>query len=193
MKITIISASTRPQSRSLDVANYLLRYFQQQQVEADILDLNAQRLPLYDDSESGPWQEIWQQMSQQLAAADGFIFVSPEWNGTTGPGIINLMLYAESEFAHKPVMLVGVSNGRGGHYPLLDMRLTGYKNRHYVIIPESGLVQNVDEVLVDGELKNDWAKDRLHYGMSVLLEYAKALQVVRNSGLIDLVKFKNGI
>jgi NAD(P)H-dependent FMN reductase len=193
VKITIISASTRAGSASLRVAEYIQAQYAAQQIEANILDLNTSRLPLYDDSESGPWQEVWRPMSEQLAAADGYVFVSPEWNGTTGPGLINLMLYAGTELAHKPVMLVGVSSGRGGTYPLADMRLMGYKNRHYVIIPENAIVQHVEETLVDGQMTDGWVRDRLQYGTTVLVEYAKALAQVRQSGVLDLVKFKNGV
>lgn len=36
-------------------------------------------------------------------------------------------------------------------------------------------------------------KLRADYALKILIEYAKALQKVRNSGLIDFKNFKNGV
>lgn len=193
MKIVIISASTRVGSETLKVAQYVLAQYGAQKVEAEILDLHEHKLPLYDDSPAGPWQDTWKPMAEILQSADGYVFVAPEWNGSMGPGLINMMLYANDELAHKPVMMIGVSSGRGGTYPLVDMRLMGYKNRHYVIIPDNAIIQHVKEALLDGQIVDKIARDRVEYGMEVLLKYAHALRSVRDSGIINLKKFGRGV
>lgn len=193
MKIVVIACSTRPQSQSLKVAEYLRQRLESFEAQAALVDLNAQRLPLYDDSETGTWEEVWAPMSEELEAAEGYVFVSPEWNGTTGPGLVNMLLYVDNEMAHKPVMTVGVSAGRGGTYPLVDMRLMGYKNNHYVITPESLIVSRVKETLVDGQLTDEKVRARADYALKILMEYATALTLVRHSGTVDLDTFPNGV
>ncbi len=159
------------------------------------VDLNEKRLPLYDDSESGPWQEVWEPIETELDQADAFVFVSPEWDGMFSVGLHNMFHYTTRNqvLAHKPVMLVGVSSGMGGVYPLAQLRMTGPKNTHYVVSGENLRISNVEKVLVDGEITEDGLRVRAEYALKVLIEYAKALQQVRASGIIDLKKFSSGV
>jgi hypothetical protein len=94
-------------------------------------------------------------------------------------------------------MLVGVSSGRGGVYPISQMRLMGYKNNHYVISPESLIVQDVKNVMNNSnepENKGDeYIRDRAKYAIKILAEYAKSLKLVRDSGVIDFDTYPNGL
>lgn len=191
MRITIISGSTRNESQSLEVSNYIKNIFTNT-CEVSIIDLHQLNLPVYDDTGTGEWEERWKGVSQELEQSDGFVFVSPEWNGMFSPGLHNFFYYLKLELADKPVMLVAVSSGRGGRYPLVQMRAMGYKNKHFVIIPESVFVDHVKENLVEREMKNKFIDERMRYAGATLLEYAKALKLVQNSGVTDYEKFKNG-
>lgn len=194
MKIVVISASTRAQSESLKVATFIEGSLKKLNQEVNIIDLYALQLPLFDDTWSGEWLERWQNIDSLLRDSDGLVFVLPEWNGTAGAGIINLLLYIDKhQIAHKPAMLVGVSSGRGGAYPLLDMRLVGYKNTRYVVIPESLIISRVKEAFVDGELVEEPLRQRAEYGLKMLLSYAEALQNVRNSPDLDFETFSSGV
>lgn len=193
MKITIISGSTRDDSQSRKVSEYLSGRLTKFSIENTILDLNEKRLPLYDDSEKGPWTKLWNEISDLLEKSAGFIFVSPEWDGMLSVGLHNMFHYADKELADKPVLAVGVSSGRGGRYPLQQIRTMGYKNKNFVVIPESLYYDHVKESLVNGVLTDDRATERADYALKVLLEYAKALGAVRESGVIDYKKFPNGL
>lgn len=157
------------------------------------VDLYELNLPVYDDSGEGDWLERWPAVSEGLAKSDGFVFVSPEWDGMFSVGLHNFLHYVSLELADKPVYLVGVSSGRGGRYPLVQMRVMGYKNRHFVVIPEQLYIDHVKEALVDGVWQDERNKKRLHYGLSTLIEYAKALTLVRQSGVLDYDKYKSGL
>lgn len=193
MKITIIQGSTRDNSQSKRVADYLSARLTKFKIENTILDLNEKRLPLYDDTGEGPWRSLWNEISELLNKSDGFIFVSPEWDGMFSVGLHNLFHYADKELADKPVLTVGVSSGRGGRYPLQQMRTMGYKNKSFVVIPESLFYDHIKESLVDGALTDSRAVERADYVLKVLVEYAKALAIVRKSGVIDYEKFPNGL
>ena len=48
--------------------------------------------------------------------------VSPEWNGMVPSMLTNFfLLCSNNELAHKPGLLVGVSSGTGGSYPVAEL------------------------------------------------------------------------
>ena len=193
MKIIIISGSTRDNSQSRRVSDYLSGCLTKLNIETATVDLHEKKLPLYDGSSEGNWQALWNQISDTLNQGDGFIFVSPEWDGMFSVGIHNMFHYADKELADKPVLAVGVSSGRGGRYPLQQIRIMGYKNKRFVVMPESIFFDHVQEILVNGALTDEQLTARTDYVLRVLVEYAKALLIVRQSGIIDYEKFPYGL
>lgn len=196
MKIVVISGSVRANSESRKVADYLAKRISAV-AEVALVDLDEQRLPLYDDSSEGAWQEIWAPIENEFMGADGFVVVSPEWDGMFNVGLHNMFHYVTKTknhaMAHKPVMLVGVSDGLGGAYPIGQLRAVGPKNTHYVVSPENLRISKVKEVLVNGEIVIDGVRERADYSLKVLVEYAKALKPIRDSGQLDFTKFGSGV
>lgn len=194
MKVLVISASMRSGAQSLKIARYLTERLKRLNADAWVLDLYDFRLPMYDDEVVPENQE---ELLAQLQAAEAYVFVSPEWNGMMSYGLMNMLHFVEHEMAYKPVMLVGVSSGRGGTHPVDQMKLIGQKNRHYVISPESLIVSGVKSMFNDSEIDESAAdyplKARAEYSLKVLLKLADALREVRASGVIDLQNFKNGV
>lgn len=194
MKITIICASMRPGSQSLKVSEWLAVHARKLGSETEVLDLHEADLPMYDDSEDMAVKA--ETMLAGFAGSDGFVFVSPEWNGTMSQGLVNMLHFVNHELAHKPVMLAGVSDGRGGHYPLMQMRIMNYKNNHYVISPEALLVQDCKNVLndhEDAEGSDGYVKKRADYALKILLKYSESLKSVRDSSVINFKDFPNGV
>jgi hypothetical protein len=102
------------------------------------------------------------------------------------------------ELAHKPALIVTVSSGDGGAYPVAELRMSSYKNNRICYIPEQIIVRNVESVLNDDPEKNNpsadsYFRERTGYALAILKEYAHALTQVRASGATDLSKFKNGM
>ena len=133
---------------------------------------------------------------EKLAKSDGFIFVVPEWNGMVPPAMKNVFIIADREFAHKPALLVTVSAGFGGSYPIAELRMSSYKNSRLCYIPDHVIVRHVNTVMNTPEPANDDDKrirDRLAYSIRVLEEYTKAFQAIRKSGVIDLDLHPSGM
>ncbi len=196
MNILVISASMRGESQSLKVANWLSDHTKLLGLKSSVLDLHAVKLPLFDDGET--ITENLSHVLDKLKSAEGYVFVSPEWNGMMSHGLINMLHYVESkEMAYKPVMLVGVSSGRGGTHPIDQMKIIGQKNRHYIISPENLIVSGVEDAFNSLELvigESDYKlKERADYSLKVLAELAKALSQVRQSGILDFERFANGV
>jgi len=204
MKISIISGSHRVNSQSEKVARYVQQTLEDRQLceETWLFTLAENPLPLWDESiwEADPqWQKRLQPLSEQLASSDALVVVSPEWHGQVPAGLKNFFLmWGKGEVAHKPALIVTVSSGDGGAYPVAELRMSSYKNNRICYIPEQVIVRNVESVLNASPADNNLAADeyfraRFAYALGILKEYAVALRQVRASGATDTGTFKNGM
>lgn len=200
MRIVIISGSHRKKSESARVADYISSELKSNRVENEIVSLAANPLPLWDEgvwSESAEWQQSWYPIAEKLQAASGFVVVSPEWSGMVPPGLKNFfLLCGVEEVAHKPALIVSVSSGIGGTYPVAELRSSSYKNNRIVYLPEHVIVRDVGNVLQSAEPAGDRdseTRKRISYGLRLLTEYSKALGLVRESGVVDHSEFPYGL
>lgn len=204
MKICIISGSHRNNSQSEKVSRFIQRTLTEQGIceETWLYSLAGNPLPLWDEGiwESDPeWLARLGPISEQLASADGFVIVSPEWHGQVPAGLKNFfLLWGKGELAHKPALIVTVSSGDGGAYPVAELRMSSYKNNRLCYIPEQVIVRHVESVLNEDAEKNNpdadkYFRERISYALGVLKEYALALDNVRASGAASLQVFKNGM
>jgi len=203
MKIAIISGSHRQNSQSLKVAKHI-----QKTLETDICDetwlysLEGNPLPLWDegvwDGEQ-KWLDILTPLREQLASCDALVVITPEWHGQVPAGLKNFfLLFGKNEFAHKPALIVSVSAGAGGAYPVAELRMSSYKNSRLCYIPEHVIIRDVESILNDKDSDNDarsdsYIRERLQWSLNILKEYAIALQAVRASGVTETDKFGNGM
>jgi NAD(P)H-dependent FMN reductase len=204
MKISIISGSHRINSQSEKVARYVQRTLEAQQLceETWLYSLAGNPLPLWDEGiwDADPdWQARLQPLSEQLASSDAFVVVAPEWHGQVPSGLKNFFLmWGKGEVAHKPALIVTVSSGDGGAYPVAELRMSSYKNNRICYIPEHVIVRNVESVLNERDADNNAEADayfrtRFDYALGILKEYAVALRQVRASGATATTTFKNGM
>lgn len=203
MKLAVIAGSHRNGSESGKVA----RYVQQQLASAaDVsstytLDLADNPLPLWDPEVRQPsekWERAWSPISAELTASDAFVIVAPEWGGMVPAGLKNFfLLCSRGELAHKPALLVAVSSGTGGAYPIAELRMSSYKNTYVCYIPDHVIVRSVAGLLNDPATPqsqdDERIRTRLRYALGVLLQYGKALQQVRTSGAVDLARYPFGM
>jgi len=95
-------------------------------------------------------------------------------------------------------MIVSVSSGIGGSYPVAELRMSSYKNSRLCYIPEHVIIRDVETVLNEDKSKNDersdpYIRERLLWALNILQEYGKALKLVRDSGATETDKFGNGM
>jgi NAD(P)H-dependent FMN reductase len=204
MKISIISGSHRLVSQSEKVARFIQGVLEQRRLcdETWLFRLAGNPLPLWDETiwESDPeWHQRLAPISAQLASSDGFVVVSPEWHGQVPAGLKNFFLmWSKGELAHKPALIVTVSAGDGGAYPVAELRMSSYKNNRLCYIPEHVIVRHVEHVLNEDSAQNNpdadrYFRQRIPYALGILAAYAGALRQVRASGVADLSTFKNGM
>jgi NAD(P)H-dependent FMN reductase len=197
LNIVLVAGSSRSNSQSGKVA----RFLRQRLIElghsslelCTVIDLGLGPLPLWPSDDSGPWN----QYAERLKAADALVIVAPEWNGMACPAIKNFFIYAsKAELAHKPGLLVGVSAGVGGAYPISELRASSYKNCRLCYIPEHLIIRNVEQQFNQASAANhdeQQLRARIDYALDVLQKYSVALQPVRAAIDLTQAEFANGM
>jgi NAD(P)H-dependent FMN reductase len=204
MKITIISGSHRQNSQSTKISKVIesaLEAFPQCD-ERYLFDLANNPLPLWDEgiwNSDNKWKTLLNPTSDQLASSDAFVIISPEWHGMVPAGLKNFFLmWGKGELAHKPALIVTVSNADGGSYPVAELRMSSYKNNRICFLPEHLIIRNVESVFNANDEDNSasaqqYFKDRLDYCLKQLLAYSKAFKQIRATDAVSLTTYGSGM
>ena len=186
MRLGIISGSARQLSQTGRICRLLQDRLATKHGVTDVklFDLAQIHLPLWDEDrleEGHPFGIIWPDLSEELASCDGFIIASPEWAGMATPHLKNFLLYCDKgELAHKPALLVAVSAGNGGAYPVAELRMSGYKNSYIWWLPEHLILRSVAGLFHDNRDKlNQSLLKRIDHLLTLLIKSTKALGPVR--------------
>ena len=117
-KIAIIVGSLRKDSLNRKVARSICA-FAGDMLDCEIVEIGD--LPLYNqDLDSAP-PESWTRFREKIAAADGVLFVSPEYNRGI-PGVLKNAIdvgsrpYGQSVFDKKPAAIISASPGSIGGF-----------------------------------------------------------------------------
>ena len=202
MKITVVSGSTRLASQSIKVARYVKHILENNSETAVyLLNLAEANLKYWDESF---WQKDvefdanWTVAKKELKESDGVVIVAPEWNGMIPPALQNFFhLAVKGELKNKPGLIISVSAGVNGVYPVTQLRMNTYKNTFLCYIPQHVIIRNVGVVLNDlikHENEDDKViRERIGCSLLVLIEYARAFVVIRNSEAIKQFPFPFGM
>jgi NAD(P)H-dependent FMN reductase len=202
MRIALISGSHRKASESSRVAAYLAGRLEAlvPGTETEVIDLAGNPLPLWDETAwvaGSPLQAQWAPYATRLQAAAGLVVISPEWSGMVPPGLKNFFLLASpKEIGHKPALIVTVSAGRGGSYPVDELRISSYKNTRVCYIPEHLIVRNVGQMFKGDEPSGEddaYLRGRANHALRVLLSYTAALTPMRGEGYVFDGNYPSGM
>ena len=199
MKISIISASHRINSQSKKISGILQKnlFNLDSKLDTYLLDLADVALPLWSPEKKdgeGIWGGTWNSISSNLNESDGFVLVVPEYGGMATPAAKNIfLLCGNGELAHKPGLIVSVSSGNGGAYPISELRSSSYKNTHIMWIPENIIIRNVEEFNPGAHGKNipEWLDNRIDYVLKLLLTYVSNMKPIRE--IVNRKDFGNGM
>ena len=200
-KYVVISGSTRKNSESSKVSRFVVNSLKQadQGQEVDLVDLSTANIPNWSEDFWGdePPSLEWTAVSNQLKQCQAVVLVAPEWNGMVPPALMNIFLLAsKDELAHKPGLIVTVSSGEGGTYPVAQLRNFGTKNTRLVYIPDHLIVRDVCNVFNEEQAASDqdkYLRERLFYSTRMLKVYADAFVSIRESGIYDRTSFPYGM
>lgn len=112
------------------------------------------------------------------------------------PALKNLFLYAgRRELAQKPALLVAVSGGQGGAYPIAEMRASSYKNCRLCYLPEHLIIRQVESVMGEtlGEEDDRRIRARADWSLELLLDYASAMLALHERHRDPPAEYMNGM
>jgi len=159
MNICILSGSARENNNTIRVAlaikNLLLSRHQ-----VTLVDFRQYDIPFINQAQIIPQQlsSFQQQLANGMREAQLVIIISPEYNWSTTPEILNFLhRFGEKEFAYlfqnKVFSMVGVSTGKGGKTPALH--LTSILNKIISFL-------NLDSVVSSGIFESHFTKEVLN-------------------------------
>ncbi|GHO59921.1 NADPH-dependent FMN reductase [Ktedonobacter robiniae] len=125
-RILVIFGSTRQGRRGEVVANWLMdRLAMRTDATFDLVDLRDISLPFFDSPTSPVYGHIASEAEQwaaQVDRADGFIFVTPEYNHGYSAVLKNAIDYLYSQWAHKPAAIVSYGGFAAGYRAAEQLR-----------------------------------------------------------------------
>jgi NAD(P)H-dependent FMN reductase len=162
MKIVIISGSPRIASVTRRVALHLKNWFSQNSShEVDIIDMKDWNVPavqsVWVSPEKAPIE--FQPLAEKIFAADAYILVTPEYNGSYSPAMKNLLDHFPKRH-RKPFGIVTASPGAMGgiraSQQLLQMvpALFGIASPYMLITPAVDKKFSPDGDLLDESFQN---------------------------------------
>ncbi len=128
MNISILSGSARAQNNTIRVGKAIALRLQQSGHTATLVDFIQYDIPLMnqggiDETNLTPFQ---QELANSMRAADAVLIITPEYNWSTTPEILNFLHRMSDRrfkdlFDQKVFATVGVSTGKGGKAPALHL------------------------------------------------------------------------
>jgi NAD(P)H-dependent FMN reductase len=184
LKLHVVISSTRPNRVGLPVGSWFLeRAKGHGKFSVELVDLKEINLPALDEPKHPRLRQYehahTKAWSATVAAADAFVFVTPEYNYGMAPALLNAFNYVYVEWNYKPAAFVSYGGLAGGtrSVQMAKMVATSLK---MMPIPEAVNVTGVDKLIEGGSFKAAEVHDK---GATVLLDelhrWAGALKTMR--------------
>lgn len=184
-KLSVIIGSTRPGRAGLPIGQWFLeRAKLHGKFEVELVDLKEQNLPLLDEPKHprlGEYEhEHTKAWSRLVKASDAFVFVTPEYNFSAPPALLNAIDFVFHEWAYKAAAFVSYGGMSGGiravqmlKQPLISMKVVG--------IPESVAIPFFAQLMEGRSFKGSEALEKSVVTMlDELHRWTEALAVLRN-------------
>lgn len=148
MKISILSTSPRPESNSIKVARYIKSKLNGTSHDISLFSFVGVDIPMVGrgDLDIANLSTFQTELINNWKEAELVIFVVPEYNWITSGELINSLHQLGNDataylFDNKAFAFVGVSSGRGGRIPCLEMtrmvnKLISFLNVHSIVSPK---------------------------------------------------------
>jgi NAD(P)H-dependent FMN reductase len=119
LHLEIFIVSTRPARMGGMVANWFVEQARgHAKFDIEVVDLAEVNLPMMDEPRHPRLRQYEHDHTKAWSAiverADAFVFVTPEYNFSSPPSLINALDYLLHEWAYKPVGLVSYGGVSGG-------------------------------------------------------------------------------
>ncbi|MCX7513075.1 NADPH-dependent FMN reductase [Frateuria hangzhouensis] len=117
-RILVFYGSYRADRAGVRLANYVTRSLAARGADAELVDAKRIGLPMldrmYKEYPPGEAPAAMESLARQIRTADGFVFVTGEYNWGVQPGLKNLTDHFLEEWFWRPAGIVSYSAGRIG-------------------------------------------------------------------------------
>lgn len=201
MKIGLIVGSHCKNSRSKQAAHWFQNRLPPGIAEAEIFDLAELDMPFWNEnfwSPDSPESNWWTPISERLKSCEAMVIVAPEWAGMMPPKLGNFfLLCGAKELSYKPTLLMSVSSGKGGTYPIAQLRMSASKNNQMIYLPDHLILRDADQFFNPkaGQEESSFSNlechinKRLDFNIKILCEMALALKTVREQNNLNLFAY----
>lgn len=115
-RILVFYGSYRADRMGIRLADYCVRTLRARGIDAELIDAKAVDLPMldrmYKEYPKGEAPEVMDALAGKIRGADGFVFVTGEYNWGMQPGLKNLTDHFLEEWFWRPAGVVSYSAGR---------------------------------------------------------------------------------
>lgn len=148
-KIQVITGSTRPGRINPQVAKWVAGIAAERpELEVEVVDIADYNLPLLDEpipASMGSYQHAHtKKFAAKIAEADGFIFVTPEYNHSIPASLKNALDYLYAEWNNKAAAIVNYGYTASGNRAAEHLRqifgqlqIAAVQNQVAIFVPES--------------------------------------------------------
>lgn len=115
-RILVLYGSYRSDRMGIRLAEYLIKRLRSRGDEVELIDAKAVNLPMldrmYKEYPKGQAPAALEELAQKIKTADGFVFVTGEYNWGIQPGLKNLTDHFLEEWFWRPAAIASYSAGR---------------------------------------------------------------------------------
>jgi len=115
-RILVFYGSYRSDRMGIRLATFVVERLRQRGDDVELIDAKAIRLPMldrmYKEYPKGEAPEVLEQLADKIRKADGFVFVTGEYNWGVQPGLKNLTDHFLEEWFWRPAAIASYSGGR---------------------------------------------------------------------------------
>lgn len=181
MKIGIISGSSRKGNNTLRVAKAIFNEFQ----DAEIIDFQDYDIPVFSGEglKEGDESVFQKGLIRVMDASDLLFILTPEYNWFPSAEVVNMIHTLGNNtykhlFDNKVIVTVGVSAGRGGRMPAVQLgyvlnKVISFFNLNSVVSPKNFEAQEIfsttdaNGVLLENEVYNKGFLSFLDYSLKL--------------------------
>lgn len=148
MNICILSGSARENNNTIRVALAIRNILSEKGHQVTVVDFKAYDIPFINQQKIDPahLSPFQQQLVNGMNEAEQIVVISPEYNWSTTPEILNFLhRFGDKAFKHlfdnKVFAMVGVSTGKGGKTPALHItailhKIISFLNLQSIVSPK---------------------------------------------------------
>jgi NAD(P)H-dependent FMN reductase len=157
--ILVLSGSSKPNSAGENLLPVIKSEVESHEgLTANVVDVRTLNLPFFNETSSPstegfvPTDANAKSWTEQLAAADAIVLLTPEYNGSLSAIQKNAIDWGYSQWFEKPVSLVGY--GWGGAKRAHDNARIVLSNVKANVLPESAHISFMEQLSPSGEITN---------------------------------------